>query len=83
MIGGKKNIKFTMDEVSKHNKKNDAWLVINNKVYDVTNWIPHHPGGIVIMKGIGKDATNLFNKIGHDLYAKNKLKEFEIGVLDM
>jgi monoamine oxidase len=83
MIGGKKITKYTMNDVSQHNKKNDAWLVINNKVYDVTKWIPHHPGGMVIMKGIGKDATDLFNKVGHDLYAKNKLKEFEIGVLDV
>jgi cytochrome b involved in lipid metabolism len=75
--------KYKMSDVKKHNTKDDAWLVINNKVYDVTEWIPNHPGGMVIMKGVGKDATELFNKIGHDSYAKNKLKSFQIGVLDM
>jgi cytochrome b involved in lipid metabolism len=49
----------------------------------VTTWIPNHPGGKIIMKGVGKDATDLFNQIGHDLYAKNKLKTFQIGILDI
>jgi cytochrome b involved in lipid metabolism len=40
-----------------------------------------HPGGMIIMKGVGKDATELFNNIGHDNYAKNKLKTFQIGIL--
>jgi len=81
--GGGGGKKYTMNEVSKHNKEHDAWLVINNKVYDVTAWVPNHPGGKIIMKGVGKDATDLFNQIGHDLYAKNKLKTFQIGILDI
>lgn len=65
--------KFTMEEVKKHNKKTDAWIVINKKVYDITSWISRHPGGMVIMKGVGKDATNLFNSIGHPSFVKQKL----------
>ncbi len=72
---------YTMEEVAKHNTKNDAWLVINKVVYDVTEWIPHHPGGMIIMKGVGMDATELFKKVGHDSYAKSKLKTFKIGKL--
>ena len=83
LFGGKNNNKFTLEEVSKHNKKDDAWLIINNKVYDITKWIPIHPGGMIIMKGVGKDATELFNNIGHDNYAKNKLKTFQIGLLSV
>lgn len=36
---------FTIDEVKKHNKKGDAWTIIENKVYNITSWIPKHPGG--------------------------------------
>ena len=64
----KKNIQ--LEEVAKHNKKSDAWIVINNKVANITEWIPKHPGGDIIMKGVGKDATELFNNIGHSNYAK-------------
>jgi cytochrome b involved in lipid metabolism len=59
LIGGDKKT-FTMEEVKKHKTKKDAWIVIKNKVYDITKWIPKHPGGEAIMKGVGKDATELF-----------------------
>ncbi len=39
-------------------------MVIRNCVYDVTEYIPYHPGGIPeLMKGAGKDATALFNEV--------------------
>ena len=72
---------YTLEEVAKHNKKSDAWIVINNKVADITEWIPKHPGGDIIMKGVGKDATSLFNNVGHDDYAKKMLKKYQIGIL--
>ena len=72
---------FSLEEVAKHNTKSDAWIVINGKVADITKWIPKHPGGDIIMKGVGKDATSLFNSIGHDEYAKNMFKKYQIGIL--
>lgn len=38
----------------------DCWTLVNGRVYDVTNYIPYHPGGKKIMLGAGKDATQLF-----------------------
>lgn len=77
----KKWQEYTLAEVAKHNKKSDAWIVINGKVADITKWIPKHPGGDIIMKGVGKDATNLFNSIGHDEYARKILKTYQIGIM--
>ncbi len=51
---------FTMEEVAKHNSKEDCWLLIDGKIYDVTNFIASHPGGNEILAGCGKDATELF-----------------------
>lgn len=78
----KKQKKYTLDEVAKHNKKTDAWIVIDGKVADITEWIPKHPGGEIIMKGVGKDATKLFHSIGHDEYAKKMFTKYQIGILD-
>ncbi len=36
---------FTLEEISKHNSENDLWIVINNKVYDLTKFAKVHPGG--------------------------------------
>jgi monoamine oxidase len=83
-IGGaktKKWPKYTLSEVGKHNKKDDAWIAIDGIVSDITKWIPKHPGGDIIMKGVGKNATKLFNSIGHDNYAKKMLKKYQIGIL--
>jgi cytochrome b involved in lipid metabolism len=31
-------------ELSKHNLENDCWVVYKNEVYDLTSWLPRHPG---------------------------------------
>ena len=80
--GGAKIYKqYTLEEVAKHKTKSDAWIVIEGKVANITNWIPKHPGGDIIMKGVGKDATKLFKSIGHDEYAKKMLNKYQIGIL--
>lgn len=51
-------------EVVKHNKLNDCWIAINGKVFDVTNFLSQHPGGVErIMKYAGKDASLEFSQI--------------------
>lgn len=48
-----------MDDVKKHNTKEDAWVVINGDAVDVTAWIPIHPGGEPAILGVlGEDCTN-------------------------
>ena len=37
--------KFTLDDVAKHNKKDDAWMVVRGRVYNVTPYMKFHPGG--------------------------------------
>ncbi|GJD11441.1 Cytochrome b5 reductase 4 [Galdieria sulphuraria] len=54
-------VPIRMEQVKQHNRKDDAWLVLRGKVYDVTEYIPFHPGGEAeICRAIGKDATKLF-----------------------
>ena len=81
-IGGQGKTLFTIGEVKKHNKKHDAWTIIENKVYNITSWIPKHPGGQIIMKALGKDATQLFLDNGHPEYVKKTiLPKYYIGNL--
>lgn len=72
---------YTMSEVAKHNNINDCWLVIQNKVYDVTSFIPQHPGGNEILKGCGKDATSMFERQPEhqENNAASYLPTYEIG----
>ena len=69
-----------MTEVSKHNKQNDMWIVINGNVLDVTKWKDMHPGGSgVLTNYAGKDATTAFKDRGHSDGAKKKMRTFIIG----
>ncbi len=35
---------ITKTELSKHNTKEDCWVSYNGKVYDLTSFLPNHPG---------------------------------------
>mmetsp|Transcript_26268 Transcript_26268/g.37649 ORF Transcript_26268/g.37649 Transcript_26268/m.37649 type:complete len:145 (-) Transcript_26268:214-648(-) len=81
---------YSMDEVSKHNKLEDCWLIVGNmsnggpKVYDVTNYLDDHPGGAEVMLDLaGKDADEFFEDIGHSNDARAELKKHLIGVLKL
>ena len=77
---GKKT--YPMDEVKKHNKDTDCWVVLHNQVYDVTKFLNDHPGGKkAIMLYAGKDATTEFDMLhSKDLLARYG-PEFHIGAL--
>jgi cytochrome b involved in lipid metabolism len=68
------NIILTLSEVAKHSTAADCWMIVNGKVYAVTNYESMHPGGAQrIISFCGKDATAAFDSIkggtGHDAAA--------------
>lgn len=80
------NKKITMEELAKHNSPSDCWLLIDGKVYDVTNYIDSHPGGRIMVNFCGQDATQAFNTKGqkgkpHKPVAYEALKNLYIGDL--
>ena len=82
-----KTLTLNLTEISKHNSGSDCWLLINNKVYDVTSSISSHPGGAgPILTYCGKEATNAFNTkdVGrpHSSNANAMLAQYYIGDLN-
>lgn len=73
---------YTLAEVAKHGTQSDCWLVVDGSVYDVTKFIPQHPGGKEILKGCGKDASFLFHgQPNHGDQAENMMKTLKIGTM--
>lgn len=73
---------YTLEEVQKHNTPDDVWIVIHNKIYDVTKYLEDHPGGSAILIEVaGTDATEAFEEIGHSDEARDELAQFFVGDL--
>ena len=70
---------YTMKEVKLHNKDDDCWLIINGHIFDVTEYIPYHPGGKIILKAAGKDGTRLFLSIHRWVNLEMLMKNCYIG----
>ncbi|KAH6804088.1 cytochrome B5 isoform E [Perilla frutescens var. frutescens] len=72
------------EEVVKHNKLEDCWIIVNGKVYDVTPFMEEHPGGDeVILSSTGKDATTDYEEVGHSDSAQKMMDKYYIGDINM
>lgn len=76
---------WTLNDVAKHNSASDCWVIIDGQVYDVTNFLPEHPGGIqIILKYGGRDATAAYKPIHpSDALEKNLPKEKCLGPVSL
>ena len=80
---------YTKDEVSLHSSDKDCchrhlwWLIINNRVYNITDYLDKHRGGnrLLLHYG-GKDATEEFNRLNHTKKAQKILESYYIGDLE-
>ena len=55
---------YTLEEIAKHNTDESRWIVVDNLVYDVTEFINHHPGGKgPFQKYAGTDASAKFKTV--------------------
>ena len=48
------------DDSDKKSKKEKLLVGIQGEWYDVTSYVPHHPGGDILLDFVGKDATMQF-----------------------
>lgn len=73
---------FTLEEIRTHNMSKDTWLVIHDKVYDITSFLEEHPGGEeVLLEQAGADATESFEDVGHSTDAREMLEQYFLGEL--
>lgn len=76
---------YSFEEVRSHRSRTDAWLAIHGKVYDVTLFLSRHPGGDVLLTGLGRDATILFethhNLVDNIDSVKKVMEKYQIGVV--
>ncbi|KAK6202365.1 outer mitochondrial membrane isoform [Scheffersomyces amazonensis] len=73
---------YTLDQVRNHNSPGDLWMIIYNRVYDITDFAHSHPGGIEVLFDCGGvDATEAFDDVAHSDDAFNMLAPYFVGDL--
>ncbi|GAA6034796.1 hypothetical protein JCM8097_009303 [Rhodosporidiobolus ruineniae] len=73
---------FDKDEVKKHNKEGDLWIIIDSAVYDLSKFVDLHPGGAhVLLQVAGQDATDAFFSM-HRGEVLSKYGRYIIGTVE-
>lgn len=76
--------RYDRSQIAQHSDSNSCWVVIENNVYDVTEYIEEHPGGARAILGVcGADATGSFNSMPTAVIpaARAMLAKYLIGTL--
>ncbi|KAI1203904.1 mitochondrial cytochrome b2 [Nemania serpens] len=75
---------ISAEEVAKHTAPESCWVVLYGNVYDVTEFLPSHPGGSkIILQLAGRDATEEYDPIHPPGTLEENLKpEAKLGRVD-
>lgn len=76
------SVALSIQEIAKHNIAQDCWMIVNNNVYNVTSYLPRHPGGTsAILRYCGKDGGAAFEGLPHSTNAHQLLASFFVGAV--
>jgi cytochrome b involved in lipid metabolism len=78
-----------MQEVARHDHPKDCWMAIDGQVYDVTDYLPRHPGSMdPVLPWCGREATRGWETKGnadsprvHSRGAHYLLRRYHLGPL--
>lgn len=73
---------YTRHQVAQHCSPESCWVVVADKIYNITNYIQKHPGGKeILLEYGGYDVTDVFLNKPHSCGAKNELETLFCGYL--
>jgi 4-hydroxysphinganine ceramide fatty acyl 2-hydroxylase len=76
---------YTAEDVAAHKTAASCWISRNGKVYDVSKFLPDHPGGEdYILKYAGQDVVDIMknpDEHDHSDSAYDMMEEYVIGRL--
>lgn len=76
---------YRLSEIRAHDSTSpNPWVIHHNKVYDITDWIPAHPGGDVILRAAGGSIDKYWDifSIHKSQYVYDILDTYHIGYVD-
>ena len=74
---------YTKAQVAEKNTRSNCWVIVNDSVYNLTDWINKHPGGSGSIASLcGQDATSAFEgKHGGEARPSSILESYYLGPL--
>jgi len=70
---------ISKSDLKNHASPTSCWVKISDKVYDLTSFLDHHPGGVdPILSVSGSDATDAFFMY-HPDHVHKRMKSYEVG----
>ncbi|CAM6120176.1 unnamed protein product [Calypogeia fissa] len=85
---------LSREEISRHRREDDAWIVVDGKVYEVTNFLEVHPGGpelilnyLALNDNAGNAGLLMRGKVDEDGHSHSKaafqmLQQFLVGSVE-
>jgi cytochrome b involved in lipid metabolism len=72
---------YTAADLATHATKDDLWVSISGKAYDLTSFGSSHPGGLLPLVDVaGCDASDVF-RVFHPAGVQAKLPVFQVGTM--
>ena len=74
-------MEYSREEVSKHNNSKSCWIIINDSVYDITEFLSLHPGGKMILISIEVKMPESFEMFHRESVLFKHGEKYKIGKL--
>uniref|UniRef100_A0A8H7N1K1 Cytochrome b5 heme-binding domain-containing protein n=1 Tax=Bionectria ochroleuca TaxID=29856 RepID=A0A8H7N1K1_BIOOC len=75
--------RFSLKDVKDKSTETSGYIVIDGRVYEITDYMSKHPGGDdILTEVLGTDASDAFHEVGHSAEAIEQLKPLLRGILD-
>jgi sulfite oxidase len=74
--------RYKLAEIKEHGPKSERpWVIYEDKVYDITDWVAAHPGGEVILRAAGSSIEPYWDifAIHKSQYVRDLLEQYCIG----
>ncbi|KAG9791567.1 L-lactate dehydrogenase (cytochrome) [Exophiala dermatitidis] len=75
---------ISAEEIGRHNRDDDAWIILNGDVWDISGFADKHPGGPeAVEEFFGRDGSVIYNQLHSPRLAEKFLGlEKKVGVLE-
>ncbi|KAJ0123743.1 cytochrome b2 [Diaporthe amygdali] len=63
-MDAKNEMQISSTELEKHSTRQDCWVAVHSKVWDLTDFLDEHPGGAKILLSVaGRNATSEYDQV--------------------